>query len=127
MLDFGYRKPIILKIKDSSFVELVKEVFGVFICNLLLNSIFNEFPNRQYLATKSACSDLTKIDTLYKKKSDRPPSNFNRGVIQHLRQGGTFFGPSPVIGGLTWSHSFALAERAALSPCNPRILGHGND
>ena len=33
------------EIKSSSFVELVKRLFTVFICNLLLNSTFNDFSN----------------------------------------------------------------------------------
>ena len=50
-------------------------------------------------------------------------------VIQDLRQGCGGGGggvTSPVIGGLTWSDSFALAERAALLPCT-WPLGLGDD
>ena len=46
-------------------------------------------------------------------------------LFMTLNRGGEFFAPSPppVIYGLTWSDSFALAERAALLPCKPRPLG----
>ena len=44
-------------------------------------------------------------------------------LFMTLDRGGEFFAPSPVICGLTWSDSFALAERAALLPCKPRPLG----
>ena len=50
------------------------------------------------------------------------------GVFQDLRQGrGAFFVPSPVIDRLTWSDSFALAERAALLACKLRPLGLSDD
>ena len=52
------------------------------------------------------------------------PLNPNK---QTNKQGGRFSASSPVIGGLTWSDSFALAERAALLPCKPRLLGLGDD
>ena len=53
-------------------------------------------------------------------------------VIQDLRQRGrepegAFFVTSPVIGGLTWSDYFVLAERAALLPCKPRPLVLSDD
>ena len=48
------------------------------------------------------------------------------GVIQISDGGGgAFFVTSPVIGGLTWSDSFALAERTALLPCNSARHGLG--
>ena len=49
------------------------------------------------------------------------------GVILDLREGGAFFVPFPVIDGLTWSDSFALAERAALLSCKPQPLGLDDD
>ena len=61
---FKYQKSIILKIEYSSFVELfIRDMYGAFICNLLLNSILNEFPNSAF-RPKSACSDATKIDII---------------------------------------------------------------
>ena len=63
---FKYQKSIILKIEYSSFVELfIRDVFGAFICNLLLSSILNEFPNSAF-RPKAACSDATKIDIIQK-------------------------------------------------------------
>ena len=124
---------VILKIECSSFVELlIRDVFGACICNLLLNSILNEFPNSTF-RPKSACSDVTKID-ISKKKSDLQTkfiqilifkfsskvSNDAREsiVIQDLIHGCGGGGvTSPVVGGLTCSDYFALAESAALLPC----------
>ena len=40
-LKFYVSKPVILNIKDSAFVELVKSGLVIFICNLLLNLIFD--------------------------------------------------------------------------------------
>ena len=50
------------------------------------------------------------------------------GVIQDFmqRRGGVFR-HLPVIGGLTWSDHFAVAERAALVPCKPDPFGLGDD
>ena len=58
-------------------VELVKRRFSVFVCNLLLNSIFNEFLNILYFRLKSIKSDVTKFDII-QTLSDRSPSTFYR-------------------------------------------------
>ena len=65
------------EIESSSLVELVKRRFSVFVCNLLLNSIFNEFLNILYFRLKSIKSDVTKFDII-QTLSDRSPSTFYR-------------------------------------------------
>ena len=119
-------------------------MFGVFFCNLLINSFFNYFPSICTFRPKSACIDLKKeliqkFRTDHLKFSPNCPIDAQGGISKKktgalcaavlelfriLDRGGwgEFFVPSPVIGGLTWSDSSALAERAALLPCKPRLL-----
>ena len=114
-------------------------MFFFAICSLTrFLTIFQTFST---FRPKSACSDVK--NRYYSKISDRSRSNFHRSCAVDVREGmsfwnysgsytevgvggGEFFVPSPVIGGLTWSDSFALAERAALLPCKPRPLGLGD-
>ena len=114
-----------------------------FICNLLLSSILTNFQTLSTFWPESACTGITKIDIIKKNPTDHLDI-FTEGlklmsekvckknggtlrrrfvIIQDIRQGGGVFIPSPVIGGLTWSDPFALAERAVLLPCKPRPLG----
>ena len=124
------QKPIFLKIDASSFVEFVKRRVWCFlfaICSYIwFLTIFQTFSHRSRPVVTSKIDKFKNVVPITFKFS---PNLSNWCPRRYVKKAAPLFrgvvaGSRPLR--LTWSDSFALAERAALLPCKPRSLGLGD-
>ena len=132
--------------KTAVLWNLFTDIRGVFFIFYLLVKSINKFPN--ILRHSNKIGFMSHKSIWLKKKFTDHLQIFTEGstlmleevcpktaalcaavleLFKILDRGRAFFVLSPVIGGLTWSDSCALAERAVLLPCKLRPLGLGDD